>query len=174
MRGIKPGLISIFAIGLLAGSAVGVAAQDEAAEELAPALTSGSFMHSGDEPLSWEERIQDGVQTEEWVDSAAVEMSDPRLSGTITLDYIKQRFDTRGTDLAWGAARIENDAGDWEGTMTQTSDRDTGGREVGYYELVGSGAYDGLSAIVFETGNETPINWLWSGIIFPGDLPPDR
>jgi DNA invertase Pin-like site-specific DNA recombinase len=32
--------------------------------------------------------------------------------------------------------------------------------------------------IAFEslcrTGNETPVDWLWSGIIFSGDLPPDR
>lgn len=100
MWSIRTGVITIFAIGLLAGSAVGVASQDEPAEGLAPALTSGSFIHSGDEPLSWEEMPRDGIRTEAWVDAGAVEMSDPRLSGTITLDYDMQRFDTRATDVA--------------------------------------------------------------------------
>ena len=173
MRTIKTTTISILAIGLLAGSTVGVAAQDEDADSLAPALTSGSFVYWDGEPDSWDETTRDGIQTEAWVDSADVEMSDSRLSGAITLDYTKQRFDVLGTDIAWGTARIENDAGAWDGTMRQTSDRDASGREVGYYELVGSGAYDGLSAMVFET--ETPVGGReWSGIIFPGELPPDR
>ena len=172
MRKIRTTTISVLAIGLLAGSAIGVAAQGDSDGTLEPTLTSGSLVFSGSEPLSWEERLQDGVQTEDWVDSAAIEMSDPRLSGALTLDYTKQRFDTRNTDLAWGSARIENDAGAWEGMMRQTSDRDALGAEVGYYELVGSGAYEGLSAIVFET--ETPTDREWTGIIFPGDLPPDR
>ncbi len=34
-------------------------------------------------------------------------------------------------------------------------------------------AYEGLSAVVFQT--EAPDDeWLWSGIIFPGDMSPDR
>ena len=117
MRTIRASTISIIAIGLLAGSTVGVAAQDEDANSLAPALTSGAFVFTDDDPISWEETLKDGIQTEAWVDSADVELSDSRLSGAITLDYTKQRFDTRATDIAWGTARIENDAGAWEGTM---------------------------------------------------------
>ena len=36
MRGVKATTISILAVGLLAGSAVGVAAQDDAADPMAP------------------------------------------------------------------------------------------------------------------------------------------
>jgi hypothetical protein len=96
----------------------------------------------------------------------------------LTLEYTKQRFDHNDTDLAWGIVRLENDAGDWEGKMVQTSDHAFGGHEVAYYELVGSGAYEGLSAIVFETAFPTPAQEGgerdWSAIVFPGDLPPDR
>ncbi len=52
-----------------------------------------------------------------------------------------------------------------------TTDTSTGGGNVTYYELVGSGAYDGLSAVIFE---EEAGGWVWNGVIIPGDLPPDR
>ena len=40
-----------------------------------------------------------------------------------------------------------------------------------YYELVGSGAYEGLSAVIFEREAE---RWSWNGVIMPGPLPPER
>ena len=43
MRTIKTTTISILAVGLLAGSAVGVAAQDEVADPMAPATFSGTY-----------------------------------------------------------------------------------------------------------------------------------
>ena len=175
MRAIRTTTISILALGLLAGSAVGVAAQDESDEALAPALMSGKLTE-GWEVLSGDSALVDGAVRESGVVTTEVrKMSDPRLTGTLTIDFTKQFFDVRrDTDLHWGTVLIENDEGAWEGMITGTSDLEADGAPVAYYELVGSGAYDGLSAIVFETGNETPIDWLWSGIIFPGDLPPDR
>jgi hypothetical protein len=160
------------------GGSLPGAATDADIDPMAPALTSGSMTIADDEPESWEETVQDGIQREQWVDVATVEMSDPRLTGMLTLEYTKQRFDHDDTDLAWGIVRLENDTGDWEGKMVQTSDLATGGHEVAYYELVGSGAYEGLSAIVFETAFPTPAQVGgardWSAIVFPGDLPPDR
>ena len=175
MRAIRTTTISILALGLLAGSAVGVAAQDESDEALAPALMSGKLTE-GWEVLSGDSALVDGAVRESGVVTTEVEkMSDPRLNGTLTIDFTKQFFDVRrDTVLVWGTVLIENNEGAWEGIHRGTSDLEADGAQVAYYELVGSGAYDGLSAIVFETGNETPIDWLWSGIIFPRDLPPDR
>ena len=173
MRTVKATITSILALGLLAGSAVGVAAQDESGEALAPALISGK-LDNGWEVLSGDSALVDGALRESGVVTSEVEMmSDPRLTGTLTIDFTKQFFDVRlDTDLVWGTVLIENDDGAWEGILRGTSDLEADGAQVSYYELVGSGAYDGLSAIVFETWGEEPIDTLWSGIIFPGDLLP--
>ena len=176
MRAIRTTIISILAMGLLAGSAVGVAAQDEAAvdESMGPALVSGVLSSDGSQVEGETRTTQNGIVRDQWVETTNTEMNDPRLSGVLTIDLTRERFDTVGTDLGWATVRIENDAGFWDGTSVDTSDRTTrSGEEVAYYELVGGGAYEGLSAVLFQT--EPPSgDWLLSGIIFPGDLPPDR
>ena len=177
MKSMTIPLTTAIAIGLLASSAVGVAAQDETAdvESMRPALVTGFLSWPEDSQVEgYEETMQDGIRREHWVDTSnTAEMSDPRLSGALTIDATGERFDDLGTDLGWATVRIENDGGFWEGTSVNTSDLDAETREVAYYELVGGGAYEGLSAVVFQT--EAPDDaWLWSGIIFPGDLPPDR
>jgi hypothetical protein len=160
------------------GDVPGAATDDES---MKPALVSGFLVHPENSVDIWdlesfEETTQDGIRREHYVDTANIEMSDSRLTGSITLDVFSDRFEGAGhpaTDVGWGTVRIENAAGVWEGTTVDTGDLAAGGRGIGYYELVGSGAYQGLSAIVFET--ETPEEEsAWSGIIFPGDLPPDR
>jgi len=154
------------------GRALG-AVTDE--ESMRPALVTGFLSWPDDAQVEgYEETMQDGFRREHWVDTSnTAEMSDPRFSGALTIEMTGERFDDLGTDIGWAAVRIENDAGFWEGTSVSTSDRTAETREVAYYALVGGGAYEGLSAVVFQT--EAPDDeWLWSGIIFPGDLPPDR
>jgi hypothetical protein len=102
-------------------------------------------------------------------------MSDARLSGSVTVTDNADRFvvaDEIVGDVLWGTIVIENDQGTWTGPLTGTSDlsADLGG--VTYIELVGAGAYDGLSAIVFQ--RETATSLDWNGVIFSGNLPPDR
>ena len=76
-------------------------------------------------------------------------------------------------DILWGTFWIENEDGAWEGTSVGTTDVSTGGEGVTYYQLVGTGAYEGLSAVIFET--EVPTgDPVWNGVIFPGELPPER
>ena len=45
-----------------------------------------------------------------------------------------------------------------------------------YFELVGAGGYEGLSAVIFEReeGAAPNLEWDWNGVIFSGPLPPDR
>ena len=76
-----------------------------------------------------------------------------------------------------GPIVIENDQGTWTGPLTGTSDLSADGRRASrYIELVGAGAYEGLSAILFEREEGEPPNfeWDWNGVIFSGNLPPDR
>ena len=112
--------------------------------------------------------------------TASSEMSDARLSGTVTITDNADRFiegtDTFLGDVLWGTIVIENDQGTWTGPLTGTSDLSAEGRGVTYIELVGAGAYDGLSAILFEReeGEAPNFEWDWNGVIFSGNLPPDR
>ena len=91
--------------------------------------------------------------------TARSEMSDARLSGAVTVTDNADRF-VAGTDdflgdVLWGTVAIENDQGTWTGPLTGTSDPSAEGRGVSYIELVGAGAYEGLSAILFE--REMPL-----------------
>lgn len=108
------------------------------------------------------------------------EMSDPRLSGDVTGTDNADRFcdglcgpGTFRTDVHWGPLEISNEGGTWTGTMVGTNLTATD------YELVGTGDYEGLSAIILETdpGNATEDGLAvlaWEGVVFPGELPPDR
>ena len=102
--------------------------------------------------------------------TARSEMSDARLTGAVKVIDNADRF-TVG-DVLWGTVAIENDQGTWSGTLTGTSDQSADGRGVTYIELVGAGAYEGLSAVLFE--REEPTSLDWNGVIFSGNLPPDR
>jgi len=112
--------------------------------------------------------------------TARVEMADTRLSGDATFTQTLDVFDSTGDapDVTWGTIRIENDGGTWDGTFAGTS---TAADEssVMYYELVGSGDYEGWSAILFgeelyDLATDTFEPMTLNAALFPGDLPPER
>jgi len=133
---------------------------------------------------------------------ARAEMSDPRLSGSVAFDETTDEHRSAdipevegltaaeirgqgGAVIGWGTLRIENDAGAWDGSFIEALDVTADVVPAGYYnvgaiELVGAGAYDGLSAVLFmrdsnpDGADETAYTVSWNGIIFPGNLPPDR
>lgn len=140
-------------------------------------------------------RYDAGTTADEWKEDTAVkgggrqrvrerharsEMSDARLSGTVTVTDNADRFgegtDAYLGDVLWGTIVIENDQGTWTGPLTGTSDLSADGGGVTYIELVGAGAYERLSAILFEREEGEPpnIEFDWNGVIFSGNLPPDR
>jgi hypothetical protein len=113
------------------------------------------------------------------------EMSDPRLSGDVVTVDNADRFcggpcaqDTYHADVLWGTIEIVNEGGTWAGTSVGTTDLSAEGTGITHFELVGSGDYGGLSAVLFQTETfdqeagapKYPMN----GVIFPGALPPDR
>jgi hypothetical protein len=109
-----------------------------------------------------------------WEDTL-IDMSDPRLSGTMSAIYDQDVHTGAAGDVPTfsvgaGTYRIENEEGSWEGPniflfegASPTGTSDTG-------LLVGSGAYEGLSAfLVFDfSQTQAPV----VGVIFPGELPP--
>ena len=112
-----------------------------------------------------------------------MEMSDPRLSGDVAVTGQRRPLVRRScngplADILWGTIEIANDGGTWAGTSVGTSDVSADGTGIGYYELVGAGAYEGLSAVLFQTETYDPATdssrYFFKGVIIPGDLPPER
>jgi hypothetical protein len=107
-------------------------------------------------------------------DGGPVLSNDPRLEGTFSmvwnLDEFAQLDSVERAELSWGEFRIENEGGVWFGTASNVRDLeqpDWTSHTV--YQLTGEDGYEGLSALLFSTNDDT-----WAGIVFPGDLPPNR
>ena len=180
MKGLKTALVVAISAGLLAGSALGVAAQDAAPGPEAATLVSGELIRSTDPAMDCGQAVFETVEgnaeyTRERgrVCGATTEMSDARLSGVVTFMDDADRYNRTAdlSDIVWGAISIVNDDGTWEGRSVGTSDVTRGLGGVTYHELVGSGAYDGLSAVLFHIEAEDD---LVTGVIFPGVLSDDR
>jgi hypothetical protein len=111
------------------------------------------------------------------------ELDDPRLSGSATVTQNVDRWlDESDNDygIFWGTVSIENEDGSWLGTFVHSDGQTDAydGELGGVLQLRGSGAYEGWSAILYEYGpnpdavDTTPR--LLNGMMFPGDLPPER
>jgi hypothetical protein len=123
-------------------------------------------------------RMVEGVEYEFYHDTDfTIEMSDPRLTGSLSQAYLQIQHPVAGQRpirVYTGEYRIENEGGSWEGTLAGMQGRAPGPgwtiTDTGL--LVGSGAYEGLTAYLeFEFGlpsEPVPV----TGAIFPGGLPP--
>ena len=154
--------ISIFALGLLAGSAVGVAAQDAGTDPLAPSAFSGEASVDGPLEAYFDPETGRGV-----VVIGEFNMDDPRASGTLT--QIEDGADIEFGGLHYGghvsSIRIANDGGAWVGTKRLVR----GAGSVGIFnELVGEGGYEGLSLFIFETGDSEGS--VSKAFIVPSDI----
>ena len=164
MRAIKTTIIPILALGLLAGSAVGVAAQDE--DPMAPSTFT---MQRVDEPRVTTDGTGARVVVGEW------ESTDPRASGTGTQVVVEAPVDVADGDgglVQRMAVQFVNDGGSWvgdsRGFLTFTSDGPPTVQFLG--ELVGEGAYEGLSLLFAEMGVADDVRII--GVIVPtGDIP---
>jgi hypothetical protein len=183
VKGLKPTLISVIAIGLLAGSAVGVAAQEEeaAAEPSTPAKVTGTInTEASDLVQEPTETVVDGnLEVRDGVfEGDRFEMDDPRLTGTVTGAFnVDVHKESDFIDIVVQALefRIENEAGSWSGQGTSINH---GGATVPEDEalgldtllLTGADAYEGLSAYLIVDGTEDPPTV--EGVIFAGEVPP--
>ena len=171
MRAIKTTTISILAVGLLAGSAVGVAAQEaEATAEVS------SFTGTGTEGLEVLAEGTFGVNTDGLNDSVGVvyvarfDSDDDRLAGDATITANWQFPDDPGYLL--GTARtyeLANEGGSWVG-QSHSLVADDLGVAVETAVLTGQDGYEGLTAYVhFDWNDDFTTNF--SGVIFPGAGP---
>jgi hypothetical protein len=159
VRTLRTTTISILALGLLAGSAVGVTAQ-----EADPMAASTFTMQLVGEPdISRDAATGTTIVVSEW------ESSDPRASGARTEvvggSLVPDDF-ARG-QIQRNAVRIVNEGGSWVGShrgfLTFPSD---GPRTVQFLsELVGEGGYEGLSLFFATTGNTEDVREI--GVIWP-------
>jgi hypothetical protein len=104
-----------------------------------------------------------------------IEMSDPRLSGLVAVTYNQDTHRVPDGDVSSftvfsGTYRITNEEGSWEGTNLGLS-RGPGSvdtvTDTGL--LVGSGAYEGLTAYLVFDFTKSPVTAI--GAIFPGQMP---
>jgi hypothetical protein len=183
VKGLKPTFISILAIGLLAGSAVGVAAQEEeaAAEPSTPAKVTGTInTEASDLVQEPTETVVDGtLEVRDGVFAGdRFEMDDPRLTGTATGAFnvdVHKVSDFIDIVSQMMAGRIENEAGSWSGQGTSVFH---GGATIPEDEafqldtwlLTGADAYEGLSAYLVVDGTEDSPTV--EGVVFAGEMPP--
>ena len=174
MRGIKTTITSILALGLLAGSAVGVAAQDEEADPMRPAVFKTDF-RGGDylEGTVTETEQGQSLRGASLVD-ARFEAGDARASGR--LDFVQNEERVGRVGVLRTEVRIVNDAGSWTGPLTtvqtlKAPDKRAGGppfsRLTTIGTLTGDGAYAGLTLFITSTGPGENV-----GYIIPTDLVP--
>ena len=172
MRAIKTITISILAVGLLAGSAVGVAAQDEDATTSSFTGTS-SFVEVISEG-TWGEPLPNGlIGAADNVGLHRWESSDPRLAGDAVVANSAVIDPDKGNVLTVSTYELTNDGGSWVGEHTAFGSSDALGPDVGNLGpiiLVGRDGYDGLTAYVMNQF-DMAANAEFSGVIFPTALP---
>ncbi len=173
MRAKTTTIISILAAGLLAVSAIGVAAQDEA-DPMAPAQFKVDY---DGEPASFPEaefsetEFGESIRGEGVID-IPLKAGDSRASGLLT--EIGNQEILGNSVITSSHLRIVNDDGAWEGTSNgalRLKKKQGGGnpynRGASIAILAGEGAYEGLTLVLAQTLNE------WHGYIIPTEaLPP--
>jgi hypothetical protein len=160
MRKTRTPLIIAIAIGLLAGSTVGVAGQEQDADIVPPVEVTGSVTEETCSDSDYEGPFEDsGADAVLITCSTDASFSDPRLEGTITRIVEEVTFDLGDVSdvyIASNAFSIENDGGTWrERPRTWLlpdgiSTFDWLPQEV--LVLEGSGDYEGLVAVLRTTG----------------------
>jgi hypothetical protein len=175
------------ALGLLVGSAVGVASQSDDAHDQPPAGFTVKLVCSDETPVFASEQsegefapgiVVTKLGTPTW--SLAVhEASDPRLDGTATLAMNGDLYartdlgpdESSFADVFVASLRIENDDGLWEGSTYMLDLLNERQFASDVLPLVGDGAYAGLVALT-EIRQGTNICELdLKGAIIEGDLP---
>ena len=171
--------ISILAIGLLAGSAVGVAAQAEEAEAIVSSFTGAV---SGGEGLGLEtvdEELPNGfMKVNGQTYRTKWTASDERLTGTLT-GVNHWVIDPNGFEpwatggqpnmITSSALQLDNDGGSWlgEGTSFSSTELDAMRETIIF---VGQDGYQGLTAyVLLENEPAGPPTFI--GVIVPAAMP---
>lgn len=99
--------------------------------------------------------------------------NDPRVSGTVsyTWNYDLWGSGSQFAHVQWGAGRLENAGGAWEGTYTGSFSSVNG--DVLLFWFKGTGGYEGLSYGMWAVLSLAEAAWTYPvrGVIFPGPPP---
>ena len=176
MKGrLKPILTTAIAIGLLAGSAVGVAAQEtetEAPTEFT-ATWDSNFGPPGVRPNVPEG--SDPVRGRGYANHPRIieTAGDPRFEGEVTLVVNHDTYSSDGALRVFHRAfSVENDEGTWRGVphpSLQFSDAEASGATQLF---IGEGGYTGSYALVDIHNDLAGQVWTLRGVIFEGEPPP--
>jgi hypothetical protein len=148
-------------------AAVMPAATQDGATAVAGAITGAPAILDAGTPTAAGADVTDiaGIVTE-----GTVAFDDVRLSGTQRTAHQERRFEP-DVSVASGALSIENAAGAWTGTFVSITPPDRAG-SLRQAELVGSGEYEGLSAILrYDLGKAWGDPAMIVGVVYPGALP---
>lgn len=180
---IRTPLTITLAIGLLASSTIGVVAQDEAADPMAPAYFSHDFGDGTTVDIG-------NVELKTWPD---VKASDPRAEGVLTMAQVKYFIEGDGFDVTVfpQTMRLVNAGGAWTGTGEQAfafiPDKQKPGKKPKKnapisgktfvhqtWKLTGEGDYEGLLLELYLSLHQNDRKGMLSvkgwGIIVPTDL----
>jgi len=167
VKNVRLSVVSMLAIGLVTGSSVGVAAQEETANMIDPCTTpitavSGTIYWgstSDEDPAV----VVEGVTHRKTTHTSRWDIDDDRLDGD---QEFQAMWDMDGeTGIHSGTIRIVNADGAWSGTVQGVGPSMGSWQE--FVDLSGEGAYEGLSASVFaRSGSSGTVE----GSIYPTDL----
>ena len=150
MKGLKTTTISILAVGLLAGSTLGVAAQDEATDQVAPVEFTGTTSFgpcSGGQTSTVDE---DGVVMERAEGRSCINPSsgfaDPRLQGQFRVWQNNDAF-PGGLHLFMTGFSMHDDEGAWIQRPSLALNHPDGTNATKVIVMEGEGAYDGLVVV---------------------------
>jgi hypothetical protein len=181
MRAHRSISIMAIAIGMMAGSAAGVTAQEgvttqlptefsghlECGPEVRRGTDASETLRVGDDQVR-----HSGSHGYAWQPIGT--MSDPRLEGTYSISFEWDEYLPPGAPgpvrVAAATWRIENDEGAWQGSLTDAYLSDGPGA-AGSAVLVGEGAYEGMSALWQEQGDWDACTWDVRGLITEGGPP---
>jgi hypothetical protein len=172
VRGIKSSVSFVLAVGLLAGSAVGVTAQEADPTAQGPVEFTAMWSWGPDVRPDTIEAGEGVVMTRggAWRPGVITTATDPRLEGAVTIAANSNQY-LGGPEVWTYAFRIENDGGAWQQLPTINLDTGLDDSSTTTGVLVGEGGYEGLVA-VFDNLSQGQT-WTLHGYIIEGELPPD-
>jgi len=175
MKRTRTTLITVIAIGLLAGSAIGVAAQETETE--APSEFTATWDSNFGSPAlrSAVEEGSDPVHSRGYANHPRIieTTGDPRFEGEVTLVVNHDRYPSDGAPRVFNTTfSVENDEGTWRG-VPQLSLRFSDAEASGATQLfIGEGGYAGSYALVDIQRDQAGQGWTLRGVIFEGEPPP--